>query len=67
MNSILQAACLQEGFVFINNNNINLDFHTDGLHLNDFGTAILKMNILRCFYSFNPFFNDFLTIYDQAY
>ena len=35
--------------IFINNNNINLDFHTDGLHLNDFGTAILKMNILNAF------------------
>ena len=68
INRILQASCLQEGFKFLDTKDIFLDFHLDdgGLHLNKFGTAILKMKILRCFDSFNPFFNDFVNIYDQA-
>ena len=68
VNSILEAGCLQEGFRFLKNDDIFLDFHMNsgGLHLNDFGTAVLKMKILRCFTSFNPFFNDFVRIYDEA-
>ena len=57
INSILQAECIRQGFIFINNFEINSFQHLDegGFHLNDFGTAILKMNILKCFTSFNPF------------
>ena len=67
INYLLQAECLRENFVFIDQELIShAHLRYDGVHLNNFGTAIMKMNILKCFDSFNPYFNDFLTLYENA-
>ena len=38
----------------------------DGIHPNFYGSTILKMNILSCFYTFNPYFTDFDYDYERA-
>ena len=38
----------------------------DGLHLNIYGNTIMEMNLLKYFYSFNPFLCDFDKFYDYA-
>ena len=49
INTILEEGCRQRGFIFINNNNIFFN-HTDGLHLNEEGTSILKSNFIISLY-----------------
>ena len=68
VNSILASACSQQGFYFLDHSDIHSFYHLDegGLHLNVLGTCILKMNILKCFNSFNPYFNTFLRTYERA-
>ena len=69
VNSILSTACSQQGFYFLDHSEIHSFYHLDeeGLHLNVLGTSILKMNILKCFNTFNPYFNTFLTTYERAF
>ena len=68
INTLLQAECLREDFIFIDQDHIIFaHLNDDGLHLNHYGTAIMKMNLLRCFLSFNPYFNDFLYVYENAF
>ena len=44
VNRLLQASCIQEGFHFLDNSSIDL-LHLDnrGLHLNFYGSAVLKI------------------------
>ena len=49
INRFIEEGCRQRGFIFINNNNIRV-YHTDGLHLNDEGTSLLKTNIINRMY-----------------
>ena len=39
---------------------------SDGVHLNFYGQTLLKMNILSCFNTFNPYFNDFENDYELS-
>ena len=68
VNTLLQAECLNESFIFIHLDDILPSFHfgQDGLHFNNYGTVILRMQILLCFYSFNPYISSFLTFYEKA-
>ena len=67
INALLQAECLREDFTFIEQDDITYaHLNDDGLHLNHYGSSIMKMNLLRCFLSFNPYFNDFLYVYENA-
>lgn len=49
MNLMLRKMCEENGFSFINHNNIILSKHIawDGTHLNDQGTSILSENLLN--------------------
>ena len=49
INKILHDESIANGFSFIDNDNI-LDEHTDGLHLLEEGTNILKSNIINILY-----------------
>ena len=50
VNKILYHMCIYHNFYFINNDNISIEhIWEDGLHLNDFGAAIFKSNLQRCF------------------
>ena len=53
-----------KGFTFLTILTSHLGY--DGLHCNRFGYCILKMNILHCFTSFNPFICDFSNYYDES-
>ena len=67
LNMLLQAECLRENFLFVDMDGISYrHLADDGLHLNHYGSAIMKMNILKVFNTFNPFFNDFIDLYDKA-
>ena len=58
--------CNEKGYAFIDQSDIGLHhISKDGIHLNFKGHTILKMNILKCFYSFNPYMCDFLDLYEQ--
>ena len=58
VNCILRLKCANEGFMFIDNNNIYTnDLYIDGLHLNDIGSFKLKHNILRSCHTYNPYLN----------
>ena len=60
VNSLLYARCLENSFIFIDQSNIKMShLHDDGLHLNYQGIRYMKLNILKCFYSFNPFLCNF--------
>ena len=64
MNNILELMCREEGFLYLDHSNITTGhISKDGLHPNMYGIVILKMNLLKCFFTFNPFlcdFNDFM-------
>ena len=67
VNNLLCMACLAEDFVYLSQNNINLaHISADGVHLNSYGTAILKFNVFSIFSSFNSNFIDFKEEYDYA-
>ena len=52
-NYLLKHRCMQLGFGFIFNSNIELDDLYDGLHVNNkLGNMKLKQNILQCFDSY---------------
>ena len=67
VNNLLEATCATEGFVFMDQSDISSShISMDGVHLNFHGQTLLKMNILSCFHTFNPFFTDFGYDYDVA-
>ena len=49
INILIEEGCRQHGFIFIDNSNIQLH-HTDGLHLTNEGSSILKANIIDRLY-----------------
>ena len=49
INKMLKVGCIKRGFDFIDNENIE-SYHTDGLHLNEEGTSLLKLNFIASFY-----------------
>ena len=67
LNILLQGECIREGYNFIDQSFINyVHLDNDGLHLNSYGQVILKMSIMECFNTFNPYLNDFIDFYDRA-
>ena len=68
INILLQSLCKEHGYYFMDNNDIVLDKHIsgDGIHPNELGHVILKMNILKCMNSFNPYLCDFIDFYERA-
>ena len=67
VNNLLQIRCSEEGFIYMDQSDITSShISMDGVHLNFYGQTILKMNILSCFSSFNPYFNDFISDYDRS-
>ena len=69
LNQLLQKACSDEGFIFIDNEDIT-KWHTsnDGLHMSKEGNMILTFNFLsNCFFTFNPYLcNEFYSQYIDA-
>lgn len=49
INRFIEEGCRQRGFIFIDNSNIR-NYHTDGLHLTNEGTSLLKSNIIKFMY-----------------
>ena len=49
VNKLLQASCKSKNFYFIDNSNINPDYHLNGsgLHLNTRGTYTLGSNLVN--------------------
>ena len=67
VNSLLEATCISEGFMFMSQSDISSShISMDGVHPNFFGQTLLKMNILSCFHTFNPYFTDFKHDYDRS-
>lgn len=67
VNSLLEATCTIEGFLFMSQSDISSShISMDGVHLNFYGQTLLKMNILSCFHTFNPYFIDFEHDYDRS-
>ena len=68
INDELFLACVRYGYVYMDNNDITVDYHIggDGIHPNEQGHTILKMNILKCMYSFNPYLCDFYDYYENC-
>ena len=68
VNNLLEKMCNEQGFIFLDNSDItNRHISRDGLHPNKYGCTILKMNILKCFLSFNPYiFCNFDDLYNEA-
>ena len=66
-NQLLEAKCIEEGFVYLDHSDITTwHLSDDGLHLNVYGHAVLKMNMFRCLFTFNPYLCDFMHLYDKA-
>jgi lysophospholipase L1-like esterase len=67
VNNLLEATCVSEGFLFMDQSEISSShIAKDGVHLNFYGITLLKMNILSCFHTFNPYLTDFEYDYDRA-
>ena len=67
VNNLLQYRCSLEGFLYMDQSDISSDHvSSDGVHLNFYGQTLLKMNILSCFNTFNPYFNDFENDYELS-
>ena len=67
VNSLLEATCSPEGFSFLDQSDISSShISSDGVHTNFFGSTLLKMSILSCFHTFNPYFIDFEDDYDRS-
>ena len=57
INELLYKKCQEEGFIYLDQSDISpKHIWNDGLHLNKHGMTILKMNLSKCFYTFNPFY-----------
>ena len=61
VNILLEAFCLDEGFIYLSHDNISkTDLCSDNLHLSRNGIKILMDNILGCcFTMYNPYIADF--------
>ncbi len=67
VNDILQRVCGEEGFHYLDHSEVTTSHLCgDGLHPNGHGTVILKMNILYCFNTFNPYLTNFFDFYENA-
>ena len=67
INNGLSKACMDEGFEFLDNLDIVLShIGKDGIHPNNKGHTILKMNLLKCMFTFNPYCCDFTSFYDRC-
>ena len=67
INNLLQSTCATEGFLFMDQSDISSShISVDGVHPNFYGQTLLKMNILNCFHTFNPYFIDFEYDYDKS-
>ena len=67
INNLLENSCREEGLLYLDHLDITMrHISNDGLHLNIYGNTIMKMNLLKCFYSFNPFLCHFDKFYDYA-
>ena len=55
---MLRLKCREEGFYFINNDNIYMNDLVDGLHLNHVGNLKFMRNLLKCCPSYNPYLYD---------
>ena len=67
VNSLLEATCATEGFTYIDQSDISSShISKDGVHLNFYGQTLLKMSLLNCFNTFNPYLNDFEYDYDRS-
>ena len=67
VNNLLRRMCLEENFMYIDQSDITLDHISfDGIHPNFYGRNVLKMNIMLCFNSFNPYFTDFGYDYERS-
>ena len=47
LNDSVKEKCVRHGFIFIDNSNISVSHLTDGVHLSDSGSEILKKNYLQ--------------------
>ena len=64
INVLLSKQCREQGYSFLDHGNVKMvHIASDGLHLNDFGINILKMNFLCCCSTFTwekcNFISDF--------
>ena len=67
VNNLLEFSCNKENFIFLDHSDITCQHISNhGLHPNGYGHVILKMNILKCFFSFNPFLCNFEGFYERA-
>ena len=67
VNDLLYMSCIAEEFIFMDNTDITLaHISNDGVHPNNFGTTILKYNILNTFRTFNPRLCDFKQEYENS-
>ena len=67
VNQLLQSTCTEEGFYYMDQSEISSShIGMDGVHPNFYGSTLLKMNILLCFNTFNPFFTDFNYDYERS-
>ena len=67
INKGLSEACMDEGFTFLDNMDIVLShIGKDGIHPNNQGHTILKMNLLKCMITFNPYCCDFTSFYEKC-
>ena len=67
VNEILRRVCGEEGFFYLDHSDVTTaHLCGDGLHPNSYGTVILKMNILSCFNSFNPYLSSFYDFYEES-
>jgi lysophospholipase L1-like esterase len=67
INNLLESTCREEGFNFLNHSEVtSKHICMDGIHPNVYGNLILRMNILECFNSFNPYLCSFYSSYENA-
>ena len=67
INSLLFQRCIDHGFIYLDQSNITMQhISMDGLHLNHSGLHYMKLNLLKCFHTFNPFLCDFNVVTADA-
>ena len=67
INRLVQDMCKEEGFYFIDQTDIERQhLWKDGLHLNQNGSYIFRMNIMNFFNTFNPYLCSFGDYYENA-
>ena len=67
VNEMLERVCGEEGFSFLDHGDITMEHICgDGIHPNQYGNTILKMNILSCFEGFNPYLTSFYDFYELS-